>query len=371
MSFSALDLDRAVPVLLAEGLLEVAAVVDGDFRLQAASRRHVSFRCERRLGSGYLIKQADPNLEDGPETLATEADFYALCNVEPRLCELGRHLPRIHSWNPEAQRLITELLADYRTLWQSRGSELDPAELEESVSALAAVLALLHRTFRDPDLAANPRLAQLSVKAPSILALPRPGIQLLRHLSAGQRQLLGVVQSEAWPSASLDRLRREWRPETLIHGDIRADNVLVPRIAGVEPRLVLVDWELVQWGDPAWDLAGALQDLLGFWIRSLPGTPGLSPEERAARAETPLPRVQPLFRALRDAYREAAEISEAEVEALLSRAVELSAARLLQTVYEYGAGQDALPDSAVLALQIATNVLRDPAGATVHLYGLR
>lgn len=378
MSLPALDLDRAVPFLLAEGLVDVAAVVDGDFRLQAAARRHVSLRLERRQGPGYLVKQADPTTEDGPDTLATEAGFYDLCRSTPRLSELARQIPRLQSWDPETQRLVTELLADYESLWQRGGKDPDVGSLDEPVTALGAVLALLHRTFRDPELAAelaaNPRLAELSVKAPSILALPRPGIQVLRHLSAAQRQLLAIVQSEDWPSDSLARLRREWRPETLIHGDIRADNVLVPRDEAdktEKPRLVLVDWELIQWGDPAWDLAGALQDLLGFWIRSLPGTPGLSPEERAARAGTPLPRLQPLFRTLRDAYLEAAGISGEEADGLLSRAVELSAARLLQTAYEYGAGQDALSDSAVLALQIATNILRNPASAAVHLYALR
>lgn len=371
MSLPALDLDRAVPFLLAEGLLDVSALVDGDFRLLATARRHLSLRLERRRGPGYLIKQADPTLADGLDTLATEAGFYDLCQREPGLSELGRHLPRLHSWDPEGQRLITELLTDYESLWQHGGKGPEIERLAAPVSLLAAVLALLHRTFRDPELKAGSRLAELTVKAPSILALPLPGIQLLRHLSAAQRQLLAIVQSEGWPSDALLDLRRTWRPETLIHGDIRADNVLVPRDDGVEPRLVLVDWELVQWGDPAWDLAGALQDLLGFWIRSLPGTPGLSPEERAAKAETPLSRLQPLFRTLRDAYREAARISGEETEALLARAVELSAARLVQTAYEYGAGQDALPDSAVLALQIATNILRDPTGAAVYLYGLR
>ena len=39
MSLPTLDLDRAVPFLLAEGLLDVSALVDGDFRLLAASTR--------------------------------------------------------------------------------------------------------------------------------------------------------------------------------------------------------------------------------------------------------------------------------------------------------------------------------------------
>ena len=50
----------------------------------------------------------------------------------------------------------------------------------------------------------------------------------------------------------------------MIHNDIKSDNVLIRAGRGrgrVEARIV--DWELVQLGDPAWDLAGACRDMLG------------------------------------------------------------------------------------------------------------
>ncbi len=57
-------------------------------------------------------------------------------------------------------------------------------------------------------------------------------------------------------------LRGLWRQETLIHGDIKSDNILVgtplDRHEAPEETVWIVDWEFVEIGDPAWDLASAL-----------------------------------------------------------------------------------------------------------------
>src|SRR6202008_3942124 len=67
---------------------------------------------------------------------------------------------------------------------------------------------------------------------------------------------------------ALDGMRERWSSETLIHGDFKWSNLAAGK---------LLDWELAQWGDPAWDLGGAMhaaivEDLLAA---ELPGDEGL------------------------------------------------------------------------------------------------
>ena len=101
----------------------------------------------------------------------------------------------------------------------------------------------------------------------------KPGPEILATLSPANYQTLKILQTQVGLPARLDALRKQWRSVTVIHNDIKSDNILVrvgaePGTDGVEVRIV--DWELVQFGDPAWDLAGSLQDLVIFWAQSMP-----------------------------------------------------------------------------------------------------
>ena len=53
-------------------------------------------------------------------------------------------------------------------------------------------------------------------------------------------------------------------------------------------ELWIVDWEAVGFGDPAWDVAGALQDFLVYWVFSMPMSHELTPEQMIAQARVPL-----------------------------------------------------------------------------------
>lgn len=371
-----LDVDHAPSFLRDEGWIAVSEIVAGGLEIATLQGRNLNLRIERTGGPGYLIKQADPGKRGSQDTLAAEAAFYALCQRDRRLCELTDHLPRLHGSDSEPSLLITELLQDHGPLWQRT-----PEELEAPAGDLGACLGLLHRLFRETESRSQPTWGTESVSStplaqrrslPWALSMSQPRLELLSQMSTAQQQLLVLIQRQADHLPELETLQKHWQANTLIHGDVRSENILV---AG--SRIVLVDWELVQWGDPAWDVGGGFQDLLLYWLRSLPTDPELSPEERAEKAGCPLDRLRPAIRAFWDAYQSRAwdiepnlKAQEAQAEALQRRAVLFSGARLMQSAYEQAAGHRVLPDVAVLALQVAINLLADPDGALSHLYGL-
>lgn len=131
----------------------------------------------------------------------------------------------------------------------------------------------------------------------------------------------------------------EERPRliTLVHGDVRWENCLVQADPG---SVRLIDWETAGMGDPAWDVAGVIQEHLRFRIvrPHLSAALDVSLEAFLAsyRAHTPrtwLP--------------------------ILTSARRLAGARLIQTALEHVAAGTA-PSAAAPLVQLAQIVLRAP-----------
>jgi hypothetical protein len=204
----------------------------------------------------------------------------------------------------------------------------------------------------------------------------KPTPAMLASLSPAGARVFQILRTEPDVGAALERLSFRWRAETVIHGDIKSDNVLAaPPRADQEAGDVgvwIVDWEFVQIGDPAWDLAAALHDDIVFWTSSMPQDPVLSADERIEQARFPLEVVKQATRALWTGYCEGAWLDRGGVEAdaLLGRAVAFSAARLILAAHELSLEQEDISVQAVLLLQIGMNLLRDPASGQVNLYGI-
>ncbi len=169
-----------------------------------------------------------------------------------------------------------------------------------------------------------------------------------------------------------------WREETVIHGDIKADNILVASThegqSVASASIWLVDWEFVHRGDPAWDLASALHDFVMLWIGSMPLKPELAVEEMIGRAKYPLSALRPAIRALWEGYSQTASCHAgaggSSALELLERAVAFSAARLIQAAHELSLEREVLPTQAVLLLQLGANLLADTCRGRLGFYGL-
>ncbi|HKI02260.1 MAG TPA: phosphotransferase [Thermoanaerobaculia bacterium] len=360
-----LNIDNAAPYLLERGLVTVQSILEGDLSVVSVARRNRNLRVERRDGIGYLIKQPDGPSEGTRHTLWREAGFFDLCHREPALGEVREIVPRLVHFDPQGPLLAFELLERPANLWEHYSASQAAAFPVETARAVGRALGTVHRALQ-PLLAANdPRLGFLPRGMPWVLRVHKPGPELLSTLSQANYQTLRILQTQERLSENLDRAGKLWKTETVIHGDIKSDNVLV-----LPDGVRLVDWELAQAGDPAWDVAGALQDFVLFWVFSMPVGGGMSAEEMAAAARFPLAVLQPAIRAFWRGYRAAAGLAGEAANAVLGRAVPFSAARLIQSAYELAHDSAALPAHSVLLLQISANLLGDPERGQLELYGL-
>jgi aminoglycoside phosphotransferase (APT) family kinase protein len=369
-----LDVDSSAAFLIERGLIDHTWILNSNLTIRSAVRRNRNIKVEGRGQSGFLIKQPDESVEGSRDTLRCEAAFQQFCREEPALATIMRFVPRLVVADVEPTVLVFEEIRDAKTLVMEIEAAHGGGLTTEAARALGHALATVHRVLSLTTWEQDDRLAWLSRARPWVMRLHKPWPSLLASLNPGTYELLRVLQTEEGLREHFDALQRRWQPGAVIHGDIRFDNVLVRPPMAAEPpapvELWIVDWEMVGIGDPAWDLAGALQEFLALWVSSMPLTDELTADEMVAKARVPLTALRSALRALWSGYRAGAGLIASAANDLLARAVSFSAARLVQSAFELLNSADRLAGPAVVMLQISANLLAEPERGQVELYGI-
>jgi hypothetical protein len=359
-----LTIDTAAAYLLERSLVSPASVLGGELMITSVTRRNRNLRVTRRDGPGYMIKQPDPASGNAVASLSAEAEFCQFCHTDPLAAGAAPAVPRPAFFDHDPMLVAFELIAPAIPMGRHVWSSAENGPSTSVYEALGDVLGTIHQTF--PTDAISARLPWLHRQLPWIVRAHKPSPALLAELSSANYQTLQIMQRHGDISRQLDALRDAWSPTTLIHNDIKSDNVLV--VADAMPGVRLIDWELVQIGDPAWDVAGVLQDAVILWVQSM--TPAPTPEAMEPSARLPWADRQLALKAFWRRYRSAARLDGPSANALLSRAVLYSAARLIQSAFEMAHDSSQLPAGSVLLLQVSANIFEDPALAQMQLYRL-
>ena len=345
---------EAAAYLLRHGLLEPSDVVDRRVAIRDASSRNRNFKVEVEGRTGYLVKQGLG--VEGAMTVAHEAAVYQ------RLVDLGGRLrsyaPGYHGYDAQEGVLVLELVdggVDLRTHHLREGAF--PATVGEDVGAALAVFHSETRGAYDG----------MPAQPPWVLSVHRPDVSVFRDVSAASIELIKIVQAEPSMGEALDELRRGWRVDSLVHHDVKWDNLLVP--AGTR-GVRLVDWEAAGPGDSAWDLGSALSQYLSAWLFSIPVTGAEPPQHFPALASYPLDSMKAALRAGWSSYLRGSPDGLRDREELLHRTVAYAGARLVQTAFEASQLVQQLMSPVVLHLQLAANVLRRPEAAAAQLLEL-
>ncbi len=354
-----LTVDSVIAELLKRGWLTVNDILRVGVEAVDLKRRNPNVRVSLADGSrGWMIKQAEASPLDRAR-LDREAEFYRYCNERALL---RAHVPRLIGADAEGGAIFLDWISGFPSIHDLYAS-LSTSDLgvlgQEVGNAIVAM--------RGATAAFVPFLDRLGAEPPGVLSLHEPTPAALWDLSPAILEIVRIVQSESATTASLDALREAWEADCLQHGDMKGDNLVVSR--GRQPRIAVVDWEGVQRGDGAWDLAGLFQDVLTTWLHSMEVREG-DPEAYVSRAALRIERTFPYSRALWSTYRRALASEEGDADAFLRRAFGFTGARLLQTAVEASATSERLHKQTVAMLQLATNVLSAPLDAAAALFGL-
>ena len=368
-----LSVDSAYEFLHSQGLAGPEAVVHGDFEVTSSTRRNRNLQVKSETGSGYLIKQPEQSANEAFATVRREIGFYLFCQRQAAAAPVRALLPRLVHSDIDDALLVLELVPRATQLWRHYETSGATAFPVEAAYAVGSALGLTHRTFAATQLVRAAQAAGLPDDPPDPLSLAYPSPDVRSYISPAALEIIQRVQSEDGLMARLDAVAASWQATTIVHGDVKLDNILLQDAApaGADAstqRVYLVDWELVQRGDPAWDVGGALRDFIFFWVIFM--QPNLEPDDMAAQARFPLDVLQPAIRRLWAGYRAAAGEQPQAAEALLQRAIGYSAVRMIRTALDLSSTFVALPAPAELLLRVATNLLADPQQGRDELFGL-
>ena len=361
-----LNAENLVYYLLERGLLTRDSVVNGSIEISEVPRRNRNFRIRQRNGQGYFLKQVRQWEQEAVRTLRAEAQCYQFAALDKTFADVAKVVPRFCGYDERRSVLITELMEGAETIAEHHfRNDAFPVEVAEQ---LGMAFGNYHRKA-----AAGPPagLDGMFLRQPSwALSLHDMPAHAAAGLSGGIHQMLGMIRQFPQFGGALEELRAGWRQDAVIHGDIKWDNcVLCP---GSNGHLVLkiVDWEMADWGDSCWDVAGIFSAYLSFWVQSLPGNGMSNPDAMLAQARYPVEKMQPAIRSFWRIYTACREVSGQAARDLLRRTVLYTGARTIQTAFEVLQTAGQANSGTVLLLQLSMNVLNNPEEAASELLGI-
>ena len=119
----------------------------------------------------------------------------------------------------------------------------------------------------------------------------------------------------------------------------------------------LIDWEGAGVGDPRWDVAGVIAQVLSEWLASMPMRHHMPMAKSIQAAEVDLTDGDRFLAEFWHSYRSVTAADESDK----TRAFKYAAARLLQFACEYGQHADRVSGLELATAQVASNILRSPA----------
>jgi thiamine kinase-like enzyme len=354
-----LNQHEVVPYLLSRDLIASRCVVDGDVAVIDNSRRNRNYRIISPDGC-YLLKQAVG--ADRIETLSREAVIYQQLSFASQENGIATHLPRFCGYDSDQHILILELIQDAETLREQQ-QRLGRVSSHSAKKAAHALVALQRANLTLNEKTISPRA--------SVLSLHLPTLASYRNVSRGALQLVEIIQKQRGLTDRLDQLRHEWHPSGFIHGDIRAENFLIPVPLARDKRPVkIVDFEFAGTGDAAWDIGSLFSEYLSFWLFSFPLMTATHLDRFIHLADCPLDKIQLAVRSFWTQYVQCMALDASESDLFLLRAVKFSALRLFVMAFEASPALSSINTYILSLVQVGMNILAHPEKAAVELFGI-
>ena len=350
--------------LLWKGLIPPDAIVDGDLVLAEAGRRNRNFKVLLNKRPGLFVKQIKSTEPQAISTVQREAAFYKTVHSDPRLAVLAGMLPKFVDYEPRRHAITLRLARQTESMAERHLREA--VFPEDSARLLGSALATVHLhgaiLLQDPA-----SRTQFPYQVPWPFLLDQTGYSFLDGFGPLGPQLSAAIRGFPSLQFHLSALRPLWQYDSLIHGDMKWDNCLIGNTDVGQAQLTIVDWELADIGDGAWDVATIFKEYVVTAILSAQAPEPAGPQPKPQTIEM----LQPAIRSFWNAYAESRGLRGPASQAFLDRAVRFTAARMVIAVLEYLAGSQQFGALGQAMLQASANILEAPSVAVAQLTGIQ
>ena len=354
--------------LIGENLMDTDAILFGDFESTSINRRNHNIQVTTLNYGNFMIKQIGNLQSENAETLKREAQFYKCLGEMPN--SFKRHVPEALIADPLRAVIVMRFYDKSTPLWKYYNERMIERFPMKTVSKIGQIIAEMQNVLSIPEVfQKNADLGFLEEKLPFIFNLYKPHPRVLSYLGKGGLEFIEHLQQQDDIMSAFNRISLVWEKNAVIHGDIKLDNfIVVDQEEEDSVNIKLVDWEMVQIGDHAWDVAGGFNDFIFWWVITMPDD--VPPEEMVKNARFPIYELHPAINAFWNSYCENRGGAVNGNRQFVQKVMLFTGFRLLQTAYEIASKFDSIPHIARLILNMGKSVIRNPDLSMEKLFGL-
>lgn len=364
LSFVYLTSSSLASWLIQRGLLTPSAIAEGDFAVEEFEFHNRGYRVYRPTTKPLYVKQLREFDRPNVLCLQREATFGLAVARTDSVQWLKSRMPTFLDYDARHHVVTVELLAETENLHETMERVIAiPDSVSRGLGQLIGSFA-----FKECD--------DLLAVIPDDLCAGKPPWILSFHvdqgagaLSPANDQFLEMIQRDDVLKSNLEDLRSNWQATSLMHGDLKWNNVLIRETESV-PDWYVIDWEMVDRGDPRWDLGTMIQCWWYFWILSTPPEELISLDEMLTRRRSAFDETRPSLNALWDGYQAAIGLSNSESHQIRKIVASFAAARMLQTVYELLNSQESIGLSARIMIEMSRRILEAPESMSEFMPGV-
>jgi thiamine kinase-like enzyme len=166
------------------------------------------------------------------------------------------------------------------------------------------------------------------------------------------------------------------QPACLTHNDLTLDNFIVDTALNLDTdleirpeQLKIIDWEFINWGDPAVDLGIVVSQYLAEWLDSLVADRNLDLNTTLSLATCPLEKITPSLEAFLQGYlAQFPQILEHRPD-FVSRVVQFAGIGILKRLEFHVGRHYHFHNDALCKLQVAKTLLCEPEQGITTLFG--
>ncbi|NOT50833.1 MAG: aminoglycoside phosphotransferase family protein [Chitinophagaceae bacterium] len=343
--------------LLGNGLTTAGSFIKGNYSCRAGNGRHRHFIINKEFEEQKLfIKQAQLNNDEKTNSILKEGIFYTLAATDNNFEELRQYLPAVLLYDEKNAALVLEYYHDHISLYDG----LMNAERDRSINKIAGDLAVILFSLHSVKTTVPGFLDEVKPWILQLAGSKRQGGFTAR--SVAEQQGIELIFSIQGFEELIANAAQLWEASCIIHGDSKLNNFLLNDKDG---KLKWIDWEIVAAGDPLWDVATVFQSVLTSWVVSQ--DPLFSSENKIGISTD---RMQEFIAACWKKYAGCNGWNIAMAKEKLEKCTAFTALRVLHSCFETTPNAKNLQPYSARLLQLAHNILSNPAQACVGLFGI-